>query len=53
MQGRHASSKFGLEVDGVMWSLCHDRNPFIDIALASIFLDSVRYQDRSGQIFLN
>lgn len=38
-----------LEVDGVTWSLCHGRKPFIELALATILLDSLRHRDRSGQ----
>ena len=49
LQGRHATSKFVLEVDGVTWSLCHGREPFIELALATILLDSLRHRDRSGQ----
>lgn len=49
VQGRHATSKFMLEVDGVTWSLCHDRKPFIEIALATILLDNIRHRDRSGE----
>ena len=53
MQGRHALSRFVLEVDGVTWSLCHERKPFIEIALATILLDSTRHRDRSGQSSLS
>jgi hypothetical protein len=43
------ASRLALEFDGVSWALCHDRTPFIEMALSGISLVNLRNHDQSGK----
>ena len=43
------ASRLTVEFDGVSWALCHDRTPFIEMALTGISLTNLRNRDQSGE----
>ena len=43
------ASRLVVEFDGVTWALCHERTPFIEMALTGISLTNLRNRDQSGE----
>lgn len=43
------ASRLTVEFDGVSWALCHERTPFIEMALTGISLTNLRNRDQSGE----
>ena len=43
------ASRLTVEFDGVSWALCHERTPFIEMALTGISLTNLRNRDQSGK----
>ena len=45
------ASRLTVEFDGVSWALCHERTPFIEMALTGISLTNLRNRDQSGKLW--
>ena len=43
------ASRLTVEFDGVSWALCHERTPFVEMALIGISLTNLRNRDQSGE----